>query len=491
MALQLAAVSGELFYQNENGEIVQVQSGDSIPDNAQLYAQNGAANIVTTDGKVASIPPDSSTILASTLPEESATEGGEFIVYDDSLATLGQQLENADLLPSIDTFTQDPVPLSERSSDVFVETSIDLQQTDNTVQNTGSSFVQIIRVVENIGAPEFAYETTSPVRPTTDFASNAIEAGSGTITLQPLGESNTATPIISGESDLSNGTPITITITDDQGNEAITVISVQEDGSFSTQIDPLEDGRFNLVVSAPAPNGDVVEVSDTLIIDTTFPTILVNELGATDSAFPEISGETDLTAGSEVTIVITDAGGNAQTIIIPVADDGSFSASPLSEMVEGDYTITVSATDTAGNTTTITATGTIDLTLPTLTVDNVTTTDESTQIISGNTDLPSGDIVTISLTDALGNNQTITTQVQDNGTFSTAIPSNLAQGDFIADISVTDDAGNINVISQTGTVTNEASITLTNVGDPTNNTPTISGDTNLTTGETVSISVTD
>ncbi|MEG3768958.1 Ig-like domain-containing protein, partial [Alteromonas sp. 14N.309.X.WAT.G.H12] len=66
-----------------------------------------------------------------------------------------------------------------------------------------------------------------------------------------------------------------------------------------------------------------------------------------------ITGNTDLAAGELVTISVTDADNDTQTFTATVQPDGSFSATIPDDLAEGDYTVAVSATDEAGNTTTV------------------------------------------------------------------------------------------------------------------------------------------
>lgn len=438
MAFELAVVTGELFYTNTDGDVVQVQSGDIIPDNAQLFSQNGTANFVTTDGEVAYLEATSPARSASLLLKENDVAEDEFIVYDESLAALDEQLENATLSPDQDNLATDDRALS--STEPRIE---NVNQRENP-ENIGNSFVRIVRIAEDIGAPQFSYETRPPVRPDADFNSNGMEAGSGTITLLPLGELNDANPVIIGQSDLNAGSPIIITVTDSQGEETVTRTRVQEDGSFSVQLGPFDDGILELVVTAPLPNGDVVEITDTLIIDTVPPTLSIDALSASDSDTPVITGETDLPPGSEITMVVTDAGGNVQTVVGIVAEDGRFSLIADTPLAEGDYTVEVSATDTAGNTSIHTDTGTIDLTAPVLIVNEISTDSDDSQVISGTVDLPEGGIVTITITDRLGDSQTVITEVQNDGSFSVTVPDDLPAGDYTADITATDDAGQSN-----------------------------------------------
>ncbi|MCE9936795.1 Ig-like domain-containing protein, partial [Aeromonas salmonicida] len=84
----------------------------------------------------------------------------------------------------------------------------------------------------------------------------------------------------------------------------------------------------------------------------------------TNDTTPTITGTTDATPGSTVTLVVTDANGNQQTLTATVQPDGTYSTDVISPLPEGGYDVTVSVTDSAGNTGTATDDGSVDSTAP-------------------------------------------------------------------------------------------------------------------------------
>ncbi|MEG3768946.1 Ig-like domain-containing protein, partial [Alteromonas sp. 14N.309.X.WAT.G.H12] len=140
--------------------------------------------------------------------------------------------------------------------------------------------------------------------------------------------------------------------------------------------------------------------------------LTVTDPGLGNDATPTISGNTDIPAGELVSISITDADDETQTFTSTVQPDGSFSADVPTALAEGDYTVAVTATDDAGNTITINEDGTVDTTAPTLSVTDPGLGNDATPTISGNTDIPAGELVTISVTDADNDTQTFTATVQ-------------------------------------------------------------------------------
>ncbi len=92
--------------------------------------------------------------------------------------------------------------------------------------------------------------------------------------------------------------------------------------------------------------------------------ITVSAPDNTNDTTPTLTGTTDAPAGSTVTLLVTDANGNQQTLITTVNPDGTFSVDVTTPLVDGSYTVTASVTDPAGNTGTATDDGSVDSTAP-------------------------------------------------------------------------------------------------------------------------------
>ncbi|BCR30418.1 VCBS domain-containing protein [Aeromonas caviae] len=112
-----------------------------------------------------------------------------------------------------------------------------------------------------------------------------------------------------------------------------------------------------------APLVDAQSSEDELV-DLTAPVITVSAPDNTNDRTPTLTGTTDAPAGSTVTLVVTDANGNQQTLTATVQPDGSFSVDVTTPLAEGGYQVTASVTDPAGNTGTATDDGSVDSTAP-------------------------------------------------------------------------------------------------------------------------------
>ncbi|MDF2411879.1 retention module-containing protein, partial [Aeromonas sp. 2HA2] len=94
------------------------------------------------------------------------------------------------------------------------------------------------------------------------------------------------------------------------------------------------------------------------------PVITVSAPDNTNDTTPTLTGTTDAPAGSTVTLLVTDANGNQQTLTTTVNPDGTFSVDVVTPLADGAYTVTANVTDPAGNTATATDDGSVDSTAP-------------------------------------------------------------------------------------------------------------------------------
>ncbi|WP_223257698.1 Ig-like domain-containing protein [Pectobacterium peruviense] len=205
--------------------------------------------------------------------------------------------------------------------------------------------------------------------------------------------------------------------------------------------------------------GNETTVTQNINVDTTPPTLTVsaiaqdNILNGAELAVDQIvSGTASLSeAGLTVTVTL-----NTKPYTATVGSDGNWSVTlPTADLVaiaDGNQSLTVTLTDAAGNTTTVTRPLTIDsgaTTAPTITInnfadDNVIDGAEAkvSQQLSGTTaNVEAGQVVTISL-----NGKTYLATVQSGGVWSinvsTADIALLADGAHSISVSVNNKAGN-------------------------------------------------
>ncbi|MBT1446543.1 retention module-containing protein, partial [Shewanella sp. JM162201] len=272
----------------------------------------------------------------------------------------------------------------------------------------------------------------------------------GFINNQELGDSTTVnvtiditpTGAIAGDTLTVNGTQIVLTQTDiDNGFVNLDLPSPGE-GQTITVVATVTDQAGNV-----SPEG-----SDSAVLDTIPPVITVDAPDNTNDTTPTITGTTDAEPGSTVTIVVTDVNGGTQTLTTTVNQDGTYAVDVVTPLPEGGYTADASVTDPAGNTGTDTDDGSVDVTAPVITVEAPDNTTDDTPTITGTTDAAPGSTITIVITDSNGGTQTLTTTVNEDGSYAVDVASPLPEGGYTADASVTDTAGNTGTDSDNGDV---------------------------------------
>ncbi|UJD88504.1 Ig-like domain-containing protein [Rahnella aquatilis] len=270
---------------------------------------------------------------------------------------------------------------------------------------------------------------------------------------------STTSQTLTGNTGLTgNGQTVTVTV----GGQQITG-TVAPDGTFtvtvpSSVLGALPQGSNNIVVAVTDPAGNHSSITTPVTVDTVAPTLVINPLaGDGQISLAEAAGALTLTgtassADSGRTVNIT-IDGHPFTAI--VGADGAWSTSiPAGTLsgLNGDFPISATLTDAAGNTTTSTRPLHVaaDSTLqPGITVnafggDKVVDGAEvqTAQVLTGSTTLvEAGQIVTVTL-----NGRIYEATVQASGNWSVIIPAadmvTLTDGTKTINVSVSDKAGN-------------------------------------------------
>jgi ribosomal 50S subunit-recycling heat shock protein len=227
----------------------------------------------------------------------------------------------------------------------------------------------------------------------------------------------------------------------------------------SANLQSLPAGSNTISVTATDIAGNSVSATTTAQVDLIPPALTIqpfagdNQVNALESLSDQlVSGSASIgDAGRTVTVTL-----NGKVYTAVVQPDGTWSTTiphaDLQAIADGNYPLTATLSDVAGNTTTVTHTVTIDanpLDLPTLSVNVFAGNDiidgaevKTSQTLSGNTThVEAGQIVTVTL-----NGKSYTATVLADGSWSTSIPATdlaqLAQGSTAITASVSDSAGN-------------------------------------------------
>lgn len=169
--------------------------------------------------------------------------------------------------------------------------------------------------------------------------------------------------------DDSGVNPSTIGITIDSGSkvtgESITKTAIT--GGYQCSYTPtsaLSDGSHTIKIDASDYDGNAAtQKSVTFKVDTVPPTLSITAPTdglITNNSAVTVTGTTNDATSSPVTVTIKLNSGSAQSVTVNA--DGTFSKALT--LVEGQNTITVVATDTAGKKTTVTRTVTLDTGAP-------------------------------------------------------------------------------------------------------------------------------
>ncbi|VEB97426.1 Uncharacterised protein [Cedecea lapagei] len=218
--------------------------------------------------------------------------------------------------------------------------------------------------------------------------------------------------VVSGSATaLASGTALTLTL-----NGKTYSATVGNDGRWSVTVPAadaknLADGSWTVAVSGKDAAGNTISASETLVVDTKAPVLTLDTVAgdniinaAEHSAAVTIGGTTDAEAGQLVTLKL-----NGKTYTATVGADGRWSmdvpAGDVQALADNNYTLNLSVSDKAGNTTTANSTLLVDTTPPETSVNTVAGDDilsvseqGQAQVISGTSrGAAPGDKVTITL----------------------------------------------------------------------------------------------
>ncbi len=464
--------ANQLLVIDKNGNIAIINAGEAVPEGAIILDPNSnnlmpeqeplpVAQLVDAEGNAQPITDDIEQILAA------LEEGADPTALDD-LAPAAGGLQGSSITGS--------ASIERDGAETIASTQFDT----SGFEAIGLSRTQSLSLLNLLQAPNVP---VLPEEPTVILA----------ITVDAPDNTNDTTPTITGTANAVPGSTVTLVVTDANGNQQTLTATVQPDGSYSVDVTtPLAEGSYTVTATVTDPAGNTGTASDKGSVDVTAPVITVDAPDNTNDTTPTITGKTDAAEGSTVTIVVTDAKGDKQTLSATVQPDGSYSVDVTTPLAEGNYKVDASVTDTAGNNGTASDKGSVDVTAPTITVDAPDNTNDTTPTITGTTNAVPGSTVTLVVTDANGTQQTLTATVQPDGGYSVDVTTPLAEGSYQVTASVTDPASNTGTATDNGSVDVSAPTISVDAPDNTNDTtPTITGKTDAAEGSTVTIVVTD
>ncbi|MEP8460536.1 Ig-like domain-containing protein [Enterobacter hormaechei] len=236
---------------------------------------------------------------------------------------------------------------------------------------------------------------------------------------------------VHGSSSAEAGQTVTVTL----GGKTYTAL-VANDGTWTLDVPAadlanLSEGALTVTASVNDKAGNNGQTTHTLTVDTVAPAVTISTVADDDIvnnaeqlAGQTISGTTTAEQGQTVTVSF-----NGHSYQVTVAANGSWSVfvpgRDFLGLSDGDYTITATVSDKAGNPGSATHDVTLNGDVPTIAIntfaqdDIVNAAEHGTPlVISGTTDAPTGQTVTITL-----NGKTYTATVQNDGTWSYTVGS--------------------------------------------------------------------
>ena len=236
---------------------------------------------------------------------------------------------------------------------------------------------------------------------------------------------------VHGSSSAEAGQTVTVTL----GGKTYTAL-VANDGTWTLDVPAadlanLSEGALTVTASVNDKAGNNGQTTHTLTVDTVAPAVTISTVADDDIvnnaeqlAGQTISGTTTAEQGQTVTVSF-----NGHSYQATVAANGSWSVfvpgRDFLGLSDGDYTITATLSDKAGNPGSATHDVTLNGDVPTIAIntfaqdDIVNAAEHGTPlVISGTTDAPTGQTVTITL-----NGKTYTATVQNDGTWSYTVGS--------------------------------------------------------------------
>ena len=236
---------------------------------------------------------------------------------------------------------------------------------------------------------------------------------------------------VHGSSSAEAGQTVTVTL----GGKTYTAL-VANDGTWTLDVPAadlanLSEGALTVTASVNDKAGNNGQTTHTLTVDTVAPAVTISTVAddniinnAEQLAGQTISGTTTAEQGQTVTVSF-----NGHSYQATVAANGSWSVfvpgRDFLGLSDGDYTLTATVSDKAGNPGSATHDVTLNGDVPTIAIntfaqdDIVNAAEHGTPlVISGTTDAPTGQTVTIAL-----NGKTYTATVQNDGTWSYTVGS--------------------------------------------------------------------
>jgi len=274
--------------------------------------------------------------------------------------------------------------------------------------------------------------TTSTARLTltVDTIAPAIVINGGSVMA-----TESTTPLISGRTDMPAGSSMSVAV---DGVSRLVTVSSTRTWSITSQL--LTLGAHTVVVSATDAAGNKVTMQQRLTVGPVAPVVAIDGGSSrlTNNPNPQISGTTNVAAGSPVRVTV-----GAQTFTTTVTSSGTWSVA-ASALPSAVYSVLATVRGSAGTTSTARLTLTVDTIAPAIVINggSVMGTESTTPLITGRGDMPAGSSVKV-IVDGVA--QVVTVSSTQTWSVTSQL---LTAGAHTVIVSATDAAGNTGTMQQ-------------------------------------------
>ncbi|MEX0676993.1 MAG: Calx-beta domain-containing protein [Pirellulales bacterium] len=311
---------------------------------------------------------------------------------------------------------------------------------------------------------------SASITATKDTVAPAVTIGSVT---NPVHANNADDASISGTGEA--GAMISVVVTGG-ANSASAQTTVADNGTWSASgidVSSLADGMITYTVTATDAVGNTGSTSMAVLKDTQSPTVAIgmvipDPINAANEDDVTINGTGE--AGASISVTVSDGSDTTGPFTTTVAANGTWTIDGIntSGLDDGTLTFTVTATDSASNTATMSITAVKDTVTDVIVsdvTDPITAANETMVMISGTGEL--GAMISVVATDGESSTGAAVTTVDDQGNWSLTIDtSSLDDGTITFTVTATDEAENTDVATTTAEKDTVTEVAISEVTDP-------------------------
>ena len=311
--------------------------------------------------------------------------------------------------------------------------------------------------------------------------------------------STTSLPIIFIDATVTTGEILTVSVNDITYSQSDDNLSLNSEGIWELTVpegSDLPDGDYEVVSTIIDEAGNISTSTSTLGVDTVLPATpsIITRYSTTDT--PIIFIDATVATGETFTVSVNDTSYSQDDDNLALNSEGIWELTipEGSELQDGDYQVTATVTDEAGNIVTSTSTLSVDTIAPATPSIPTQTSNIDTPMISIIAAVAPDELLTVEIDGITYTNGDSNLELDTDDSWTLTIPEINALTDDSYDViaSITDAAGNATIAVSRNALTVDTTppvspgITSMTTSD---NTPVISGTAFLVTGETLTVEV--